>query len=261
MNKVTFLGTGHGMPVRSTSTSILIQDDSQHLLCDVAGGHDLLHRFFDGGIDPTEITNVFISHADSDHILGIVPLVRAWGKDSDTKRTIFCSQDVKNAIDSLFTHVAKNHFEKVQNSITFVLLEDRAVHHIGDWQVTFFDIKSSKTPEFGCHIILADTQTVVYCGDEPLQSHYEDLAQNVDVLIHEAFCLDTAKEQFHPHEKHHCTVKEAAENAARMNAKALLLAHMEDRTLETRKKAYTKEVQEVFSGGVFVPVDGDQYSF
>ncbi len=98
--RMLFLGTGNGMPTTSSCSCVLIEDDTHNFLFDAGGGHDILVQFAKAKVDPTIIKNIFISHYDSDHILGIVPLARAfrrWAKPQP--RTIFCSEEVQKTIE------------------------------------------------------------------------------------------------------------------------------------------------------------------
>lgn len=262
MRQLLFLGTGHGMPLKSSCSSILVEDDKNNILLDVGGGHDLLGQFHQAKKDPTSIKNIFITHYDSDHILGIVPLIRAfnqWGKP--IRRNIFCSQEVKNAIDSLFVFVAKDHYKSVKPLLNFVILKDGMTYEDNGWKFTFFDVKSNKTPQFGCIIVFPDKTKISFLGDEPLRKHYSDMVKNSDILIHEAFCLDDQQDHFKPHPKQHGTVKETAQNASRIGAKKLVFCHMEDKTLATRKQKYLMEAKRNFKGEIFVPVDLDKLEF
>ncbi len=262
MSRLLFLGTGHGMPIASSCSSILVEDDKSNFLLDVGGGHDILVNFNKVKYDPTKIKNIFITHYDSDHILGIVPLVRTFHRSAEPqKRNIFCSQEVKNAIDSLFEYVAKKHYEPAKENLNFIILKDKEVYKINDLEVTFFDVKSNKSPQMGCLIKFQNGKKLAFIGDEPLRDHYMNIIKNCEVVIHNAFCLDPQQDTFKPHEKSHSTVKEAAISATRIKAKKLVLYHMEDKTLKTRKKEYLKEAKANFSGEVFVPVDLDSWKF
>lgn len=250
------------MPIASTSSSILVEDDTTNCLFDTAGGHDILVRFHEAKKDPTTIKNIFITHYDSDHILGIVPLIRAFHRDTKPQqRRIFCSKEVKDAIDSLFVYVAKKHYDPMKSSLNFVLVEHGSEYTHNGWTFKFFDIKSKASPQMGCTITFPDGKRLAFLGDEPLRSHYADMVKECDVLIHNAFCLDEQQETFKPHEKNHSTVKEAALTATSLKAKTLALYHMEDTTLATRKQKYLKEAKQYFSGEVVVPCDGDNHQF
>ncbi|PIN79667.1 hypothetical protein COV16_03055 [Candidatus Woesearchaeota archaeon CG10_big_fil_rev_8_21_14_0_10_34_8] len=262
MRQLVFLGTGNGMPISSSCTSILVEDTKNNILLDTGGGHDILTNFHKLNRNPTEVNNIFITHYDSDHILGIIPLVRTFHKwEKPRKRRIFCSKEVKKAIDSLFKYVAKKHYEPVKETLEFVILKHGMEYGIGKWKLKFFNIKSRASPQFGCTIVFPDKTKLAFLGDEPLREYYHGIVMDSDVLIHEAFCLDKDQDIFKPHAKNHCTVKEAAQNAALINAKKLALFHMEDRTLKTRKKKYATEAKKYFNGNIFVPVDCDTFSF
>ena len=141
------------------------------------------------------------------------------------------------------------------------MLKDRLEYELNDWKIVFFDIKSNKSPQFGCKILFPDSSSLAFLGDEPLRDHYLDIVKGSTAMIHEAFCLDDQESEFKAHQKNHSTAKEAAENASRAGAEKLLFYHMEDRTIGTRKVEYTKEAEAYFKGEVFVPVDGDTYEF
>ena len=49
-----------------------------------------------------------------------------------------------------------------------------------------------------------------------------------DWLLHEAFCLESEADIFHPYEKHHSTVADASKLAEELHVKNLLLYHTED---------------------------------
>ena len=57
--------------------------------------------------------------------------------------------------------------------------------------------------------------------------------------------------------KNHSTVKEASELAETLGVKNLVLYHTEDKSIESRKQAYTAEAKEYYHGNVFVPDDLD----
>ncbi len=262
MNRLLFLGTGNGMPIHSSCSSVLVESQSTNLLLDCGGGHDILKQFKTANKDPTMIQNIFISHYDSDHILGFIPLVRAFHRwAAPQKRKIFCSANVKNAIDSMFSFIASNHWKAVAPYFEFVILKNGEKYEIGDFAAQYFDLQSKKTSQFGCVITFSNGNKLAFLGDEPLHDACKTYVQGAEVLIHNAFCLESEKETYKPREKNHSTVTEAAETATSLNVKTLILLHMEDTTLETRKKKYAQEAQKFFSGKIFVPNDLDTFEF
>lgn len=262
MRRLVFLGTGYGMPRQSSCSAILVEDETNNLLLDTGGGHDLIRNLYRSKKDPALIKNVFISHHDSDHILGIVPLVRSLRSRKDLQPvSIYGSEITLQAAKSLFTHVQKKQYESVRDLIRFEVVADGQQLTLGLWKATFFDIKSQKTPQFGCLIQFQDKTKLAFLGDEPLQGHNMNIIYGSTVVIHEAFCLDEDKDLFRPHGKAHGTVKDAAINATKAGAQKLVLWHMEDESLETRKDAYCNEARQFFKGEIFVPIDLDHWEF
>ena len=78
--------------------------------------------------------------------------------------------------------------------------------------------------------------------------------------MHEAFCLYSERDIFKPYQKFHSTAKDACEIAEKLNAENLLLYHTEDTHLSNRKKLYTAEGKQYFSGNIVVPDDGEKFT-
>ena len=78
--------------------------------------------------------------------------------------------------------------------------------------------------------------------------------------MHEAFCLSSQAEIFHPYEKHHSTVKDACELAEKLHVKNLLLYHTEDKNIAHRKELYGNEGRNYFSGNLLIPDDLESFS-
>lgn len=227
----------------------------------IQGGHEIIRAFHSAGKDPANIQNIFISHWDSDHILGLVPLMRVF-RSNPSKRTLYCSADVASAIESIFAYTGNSYYKKASEFFEVDVVGDSDVRKIGDWSVVFFDVHSDKTPQMGCSVSLEDGTKISYLGDEPYRESYRQYVVDSDILMHEAFCTSIAVERFKPYEKHHGTARDAGENAAKINAKQLVLFHSEDETLTTRKEAYLADARDSgFMGKVFVPVDSDILEF
>ena len=82
--------------------------------------------------------------------------------------------------------------------------------------------------------------------------------ENSKWLMHEAFCLYSQADIFHPYEKHHSTVREACQLAEQLGVKNLLLYHTEDKNIKKRKELYKAEGSQYFRGKLYVPDDLEQ---
>lgn len=263
MRQVTFLGTASAMPIASSSTALLLEDGVTNLLIDTSGGDSILGNFHRADKSVLALQQLFIGHADSDHVLGIVPLFRAFRQDPlARRRTLYCSQQVQDVVVTLLEKVVPWHYTDARDRLRFDVVADGDQRLVGNWKLTFFSLGSTKTPQLGFVAEFADGQKLAFAGDEPLSQPYEHYLMNCDVLIHEAFCTSSTMEQFKPHEKHHGTAKEAGADALRMNAGTLALFHMEDATLASRKQEYLSDVRASgYAGKVFVPHDGERLFF
>lgn len=222
---------------------------------DTGYGNEVSRALLEIGFEPRTIENVFISHSDSDHILGIVPLMRFIRK-ADHKIRLIADVYTHKAIESLFAYVSKKHWRDAQKNLELITIADGDKLEFSDLKLEFVET-GTKVPMFGVICELPTGKKLFYPGDEPIRPEHYDRIENIDYLIHEAFCLHNQLEAYDPHKKAHGTALEAAQKAQEVEAKNLLLVHMEDETLETRKEAYAAEVKSAFSGEVFVPVDLD----
>lgn len=259
MKTISFLGTGVGMGHNSNTVSMLLEDETTNILLDTSGGHQIIGALHKMKRDPLQIQNIFITHHDSDHILGLIPLIRAIRDDTDrTRRRIYCSKEVNQAVESLFAFTARRHFTIAREFTDIVIVEDGDIYNIGDWRVTFFDINSSKTPQMGCKVVNKSNKSLVFTGDEPISEAGRRHALGCNTLIHEAFCTYGQAERFKPHEKYHSTARDAGKAAHEVGAERLITVHMEDDTLETRKALYARDIRDSgYEGKVFIPHDFD----
>lgn len=254
-NKLTFLGTGHGMPFRSSSSAMFLESGLDNILLDCSGGYEIIRRLTDANIEISSIKNIFISHYDADHILGIVPLVRLISH-FETTINLIVSQSTLDAVNSLFALTAHKEWEMAQEKLNIVVVKDAEQFETENMLLEFIDNSSSR-PLLGVKITFENGYTIFYPGDKAIKESFYDKIMDVDLLIHDAFCLNEDAEKYDLKTKHHSTVREAAENASRIKAKSLALFHMEDDTLATRKERYLKEAIASFAGDIIVPVDLD----
>lgn len=254
--KLHILGTGNGGALNCYNTCFAIENNKEYFLVDGGGGNQILNQLKFASIDITKIHHVFLSHNHTDHILGVIWVLRnvcqkmKFGGSYIGNLNIYGSDEsmkvLKLLIELLFP-VAK----QFEDRIFFNIVEDNQTININNMNVTFFDIHAKKDKQFG--FVIEDK--LAFCGDEPLNEDLFEFTKNREWLIHESFCLDIEKEKYKPHQKGHCTVKEASITAQAINAKNLIILHTEDNDLKNRKKLYTNEAKTYFEGKVFVPND------
>ena len=256
------LGTGNATVTKCFNTCFAIQDEQgRYFLIDTGGGNGILAQLEKAEIPTDEIHHIFITHEHTDHLLGVIWLIRIiatsmkQGKyEGDLK--IYCHSDLVEVIRTIASlTVQPKFFKMVGERILLIPLEDGDEQQILDYKVKFFDIRSDKAKQYGFTTTLNNGKKLTCCGDEPYQEHCYEYAYQTDYLLHEAFCLYEEREIFKPYEKCHSTVKDVAELATQLEVKNLLLWHTEDANIRKRKSLYKKEARQYYKGNLYVPYD------
>lgn len=261
--KITMLGTGHAVVTNCYNTCFAMEEKGAYFLVDAGGGNGILKALEKGKIPLSAIHDVFVSHAHTDHMLGVIWVLRLIGSmmlsgTYEGELRVYCHKELSETIQTIcrLTLPAKL-VEQFGRRIRFVETVDGDVAQILDSELTFFDIASKKEKQFGFFMKMHNGKRLLFCGDEPLKEEFEKFGAGCDWMMHEAFCLYEEREIFQPYEKHHSTVKDACELAQRLGVQNLILYHTEDSNLAERKARYTAEGSRYFSGKLLVPEDGE----
>lgn len=261
MTKITMLGTGSGGTIELYNTCFVIQNKEGAFLIDTGGSVEIIRRLKNAGIKLEEIQNIFISHSHTDHILGLIwmlkklmAMVLLQGKIIE-KINIYCNDVVYEAIKGIAGYVLPPRLiETIYSSVNFVVLNDNDRHVINGVEYEFFDVLAKETKQFGFECML-DENRFVFLGDQPLNSKLNDRVKNADYVTHEAFCLDREESKFQAYAKNHSTALSAARTLDALGVKNLILYHTEETHGSERKALYLEEAQSAFRGNVLVPDD------
>ncbi|MDQ7094584.1 MBL fold metallo-hydrolase [Desulfosporosinus sp. PR] len=264
MNHLIVLGTGCAAVTKCYNTCFaLSSEDHEYLLVDAGGGNGILAALEKAGISLARIHHVFVSHKHSDHLLGMVWIIRMVassilsGQYSGNLK-IYCHEELTDTIITLAGLTLDQKLtDLIGSRILLIPLYDGQTSNLLGRDFTFFDIHSSKAKQFGFTVKLSNEKLLTFLGDEPCNELCRKYALNSDWLLSEAFCLYCDREKFKPYEKDHSTVKDACELAASLNIKNLVLWHTEDTNITRRKELYTAEGRKYYSGNLFVPDDLD----
>lgn len=261
MEKLIVLGTGNAVATKCFNTCFAITNETDTWLVDTGGGNGILTALEKAEIDYKKLHHIFITHEHTDHLLGIVWLIRVIGtamnkNEYEGNCYIYCHSDLVEAIQTITRLTVQKKFYKYMNDrILFVPLKDGDTKQLASYEVTFFDIQSTKAKQYGFTLTLHNGKKLTCMGDEPYREACKAYAENADWLLHEAFCLHRDRDIFKPYEKHHSTVKDACELAEQLHIKNLVLWHTEDKHLSERKESYTAEGSEYYHGNLYVPDD------
>ena len=259
--KLIALGTGNAIVTECYNTCFAIEKDNEYLLVDGGGGNTIIHQLREAKIELSSIRHVFVTHKHIDHLLGIIWIIRMLGKtvgkpDYTGNVYIYSHSEVIDLLKQLTSTLLHSKETKyVGQKIHFVTLNDGDEFSALGNRFKAFDIQSTKADQFGFTMYYGLNKKLTCCGDEPYADVNFEYADQSDWLLHEAFCLYSEADKFHPYEKHHSTVKEACENAEKLGIKNLVLYHTEDKNIKNRKELYSKEGRQYYSGNLLIPDD------
>ena len=260
MKKLIMLGTGNGGTLDLYNTCFVIQNDNGNFLVDTGGSIEIIKRLKKVNIDIKEIKHIFISHSHTDHILGLIWMLKKIGiavvnGEIKTKINIYCNDVVYESIMEVSKHILPEKLIASALSIVdFHILNEEEEIQINGINYKFFDIKARGTKQFGFECII-EGKRLVFLGDETLNHNLYERVRNADYVMHEAFCLDSEENIFRAYQKNHSTVKSASEVMNSLDVKNLILYHTEESHGNERKKLYTQEAKETFRGNIYVPDD------
>lgn len=262
MEKIIMLGTGHGFVWNLYNTCFLLENGEENLLVDTGGGIEIVKNLEKIGYKITDIQNIFISHCHTDHILGLLWILKKmsglFSKGYDKPFNIYCNYEVANSIKGLYSKVFPDvRVKAIDEKINIHILHDEENINIAGENITFFDVHAKGNLLYGFETILNNGTKLIFLGDETCNPILYDRLRDADYVMHEAFCLDAEESKFKAYEKHHSTVKSVCESMQPLNIKNLILFHTED-THENKKELYTNEAKMYYSGNVIVPNDLDE---
>ena len=254
-------GTGNASVTNLYNTCFALRDKDEYFMVDAGGGNGILRILENMRVPIENIHHLFVTHEHTDHILGVIWMVRMIAtkmlKGSyEGDAYIYCHEELASTIDTLCKLTLQGkHYKMLGNRIHLEKLVDGETRHILSYDVTFFDIHSTKAKQFGFSLRLNNGLKLTCLGDEPYNPLCEQYVKSCDWLLSEAFCLYAERDKYKPYEKHHSTVKEACELAQELNVPNLVLWHTEDSNVSGRERLYKNEGKKFYTGKLYVPDD------
>ena len=259
--KITVLGTGNALVTEFYNTCFVISDGDRHFMVDGGGGNGILTQLKRANLNWMDMRHIFVTHKHLDHIMGIVWMVRMICQHMrsgvyEGEAYIYSHKEVIELIRSMSKALIRGKdVAMLDDRLHLVEIQDGQTSEINGWEISFFDIGSTKAQQFGFTMKLDDGQKLTCCGDEPYAECAYEYAYGSKWLLHEAFCLYEERDVFNPYEKNHSTVKDACELCQKLDVKNVILYHTVENNLKDRKKLYTAEGKKYFNGNIFVPDD------
>ena len=256
--ELVFLGTGHAHVTDCYHTCFALrkQKGSPVFLVDAGGGNGILTQLKRAGISVSEISELFISHIHTDHILGAVWVIRlflAGCLDEGYSRNlkVYGNHEVISTLRQLCRMLIQEAYLKLLDKRTdFLEVRDGDVCSTSAGMVTFFDIRGITACQYGFVMAPAEGKKFVFTGDEPFRRHDSPVLWGADWAVLEA---TGPFESVHGH----ATIRSSCETAKQYGVKRLILTHTDDTCPDIRRERYTAEAKRYFSGDVYVPDDLD----
>ena len=243
------LGTGNAAVTRCYNTCFTIRNGQQVLLVDAGGGNGILARLEQAGVALSDIHDIFLTHTHTDHIFGVVWVVRMIAQAMNAGKYsgelhLYGHAEGLAALESICRLTLPGKVCKhLHADILLHALDDGQCFATAGMQAQAFDIGSTKAKQYGFCLQLPDGRRLTCLGDEPYNERAEQYAVGADWLLCEAFCLYADRERFKPYEKHHSTALDAGRLAAGLNVARQGWVN------------YVKATAEHFRGTIHVPDD------
>lgn len=262
--ELIMLGTGSAFPKHSYNSCFAVKTGSSLLLVDAGGGNGIFQALERCGLKVSDIHDLFVTHTHTDHLLGLIWLIRRIVNFTteisyNGKLNLYGNRDVLEATDTICRLTfLKPHYDKMHSLVVPVPVGDNEFLFEDGRRMEFFDVGSDNVMQTGFRMTFPDGKTLVFLGDESLTEKNAKDCEDCDYLVCGAFCLYSEKDIYKPYEKYHHTVRDVAILAEKYRVKNLILVHCEDKDPANRQRLYREEASEFYSGNLIVPVDGER---
>lgn len=141
------LGTGNATVTKCFNTCFAIKTGEEYLLVDTGGGNGIMAQLEKAKIPMEAIHEIFMSHEHTDHLLGLVWLIRMIATKMkkgqyEGNLNIYCHKELKEIILTITKLTVQDKFYRmIGERIFFHPVEDKEVRQILGYQMTFFDIR------------------------------------------------------------------------------------------------------------------------
>ena len=239
-----FIGVGEAFDPQSGTSCYLLNSKKTAFLIDC--GYACLGNFFSKKLSPNTIDGIYLTHFHADHIFGLIPLLAAWKAQSREKTlTIIGQPGVKDRIYSLMELGYPNTYSKLPYTIEYI--ETTEPTSFRDLQLTFAPSQHSVT-NYAVKVESAG-DSFGFSGDGALTDETKHLFLNCEILVHEAFGLDSTI-------KGHTTGREVIAFAHSLpKLKTLALVHIQ-RDERTQKLTLFKHLQSQVDFELYIPEPG-----
>ena len=182
------LGTGNALVTRCYNTCFVMDNGRDKLLVDAGGGNGVLSQLERAGIDGGEIHHIYVTHAHTDHILGVIWMVRVFiqrylaGKYNGELHVWSHAKVIHILRFNLGNMLTSKQFAEIGHCVFFHEVSEKDEIDCGSFHLRVFDILSTKEKQFG-FATTVEGRRIVCLGDEPYNEANEALVAGADWLL------------------------------------------------------------------------------
>jgi len=261
------LGAGPAMGLNGRATSCyLLRVGARRVLIDC--GPAIIQQLHETGVAPHQIDDVCFTHAHADHALGY-PMLMLWRLFKAPAGVglprIIASQATLAALDGLMQHTLAGEAEMARAAPRVALPTDAPASFALDADIllrTWPMSHSPYAPALGMRFEIGappEQKVIAFTGDTGPCDNVAPLAQDADLLVHEATFSARLKPELAAGAFGHSTAQIAGRHAAAARARRLALVHL-DVSEEGQEQVFIEEAAAEFDGPVSAPMAGVQFT-
>lgn len=251
--RIKFIGVGEAFDEDLSNTSIWVRGGGDagrsSILLDC--GFTAPPSFWKSCPDPDDLDAIWISHFHGDHFFGLPALLTRFQEMGRTKPLLIVGQQ---SVEMVVRQAVELAYPSILNKFTY--------------DVRFLEVEPGKMGEAAgaawqsavnghgqrCLAVRIESggKSVFYSGDGQATDESFKIAKGADLVIHEAFRLDTDMAG-------HGAAKNCIDFARGAEARSLALVHIDRNERRTRRDDFLRLIGQVRDLNVMMPEPGDEF--
>lgn len=144
--QIIMLGTGNAMVTKCYNTCFVLKSNDECFLVDAGGGNGILSQIDKAKIEWNSIRNMFVTHCHTDHILGVIWVIRKISSlmlenKYDGNFNIYCHNECAKTLDTMCKLTLAKKFLKCMEKHIFINTVDNGDKILTkNFNFTAFDI-------------------------------------------------------------------------------------------------------------------------
>jgi ribonuclease Z len=257
LGRVIFLGTGDPLNEERAQTCLAVPlAGGQTMLFDTCSGTILLRQLEHAGLPLESVRHLFITHRHFDHVGGLAPLLTALVPVPGASLTVHTTPETREVLADLLDLTIPGVEDWLDGRLHWRRLTVGEPTRVADAEVTPFLVDHGL--ECVGFRITQGGSVLVFAADTRPCPNVVEYAENVDLLVHEAY--GSVGERDRAHAFGHSTAGEAGEVASAAGAHRLILTHLRASRLVDPNELAT-EAEATFARPVSMARDLDVFRF